>query len=299
VLAAGTFANVVMTVLFLGVMALFFTILFVPVGVKFNTYAITPVNLESVNILGNSSIEGYLEIEAIGQGDLGELGYTQLTPDDVERLEKKYYIREGDLQFAADNSLTVLYAIYDSPAVRAQIAGAITEIDGETISSYERFSEILLSHSPGDEVNLKTAILDPGRGSVAETKEYDITLGDNHGNAFLGVGFLPNGRGGFMGYIIDNFYYSIKDPFIHYQSEIGELGWFIFYLLWWIIVINILVALFNMLPLGILDGGRFFYLTVLGITGRETWSKKAFSIATWLLLLMFLAMMIKWVFRFF
>ena len=38
-------------------------------------------------------------------------------------------------------------------------------------------------------------------------------------------------------------------------------------------IINLLVALFNMLPLGFLDGGRFFYLTFLGLTGSEKVAK--------------------------
>ena len=64
-------------------------------------------------------------------------------------------------------------------------------------------------------------------------------------------------------------------------------------------MINILVALFNMLPLGILDGGRFFYLTIWSITGKEKWGKKAYAFITWFLLLMIGALMVRWVFRFF
>jgi len=115
----------------------------------------------------------------------------------------------------------------------------------------------------------------------------------------MGVGFLPAGRNGVIGHIIGNTYNKMKDPFIHYESEIGNVGWFIFYLLWWIVVINLLVALFNMLPLGILDGGRFFYLSVWGLTGSEKIGRKSYSYISWFLLLLFLLMMIKWVFRFF
>ncbi len=44
------------------------------------------------------------------------------------------------------------------------------------------------------------------------------------------------------------------------------------------------IALVNMLPVGIFDGGRFFYLTILAITKKEKIAKKAFSIITYLFL---------------
>tara|TARA_Y100000031_G_scaffold135986_1_gene159681 strand:- start:474 stop:785 length:312 start_codon:yes stop_codon:yes gene_type:complete len=101
-----------------------------------------------------------------------------------------------------------------------------------------------------------------------------------------------------MGWLI-NQYYKIKDPFIYYTPTWdGEFVKFILDLLWWIVVINILVALFNMLPVSILDGGRFFYLTVWGITGNEKWGKKAFSYATWAILAILALMMARWLMLF-
>jgi membrane-associated protease RseP (regulator of RpoE activity) len=298
VLAAGTFANVLMTILFFGVMALFFTSLFVPAGVKYNSYALSQIDMASVEVIGESGIEGYIEIEAIEQDSIGN-GYLQLAPDEIEELKSKFLIREMDLDSAIEGKYESLVAIIDSPAVRAKMRGAITEIDGVKIDSYEKFSNVLGTHSPGDTIEIKTAILEAGRGTVEEVNTYDIELANRDGRAFLGVGFVPAGRGGIIGWLIDNTYGKMKDPIIHYESEIGDFGWFIFYLLWWIVVINLLVALFNMLPLGILDGGRFFMLAVWGITGNLRFSKKAYSFITWFLLLLFLLLMVKWVFRFF
>jgi len=62
-------------------------------------------------------------------------------------------------------------------------------------------------------------------------------------------------------------------------------------------VINLLVALFNMLPLGMLDGGRFFYLAILGITGSEKFAKKAFKFMGYLILFVFLLLMFMWFIR--
>ena len=62
-------------------------------------------------------------------------------------------------------------------------------------------------------------------------------------------------------------------------------------------IINLLVALFNMMPLGMLDGGRFFYLMVLGIFGSEKIAKGAYKVATYLILFMFVLMMFFWFIR--
>ena len=58
---------------------------------------------------------------------------------------------------------------------------------------------------------------------------------------------------------------------------IGDSGIFIYDLLWWLIIISISVALVNMLPVGIFDGGRFFYITVLAMTKKEKVAKKSFK----------------------
>jgi membrane-associated protease RseP (regulator of RpoE activity) len=49
-----------------------------------------------------------------------------------------------------------------------------------------------------------------------------------------------------------------------------------------------------MLPVGIFDGGRFFYLAVLAITKSEKKAKKAFSLMTGLFLLLLALTMIFW-----
>jgi membrane-associated protease RseP (regulator of RpoE activity) len=58
------------------------------------------------------------------------------------------------------------------------------------------------------------------------------------------------------------------------------------------------VALSNMLPVGIFDGGRFFYLLVLSITKSEKAAKTAFNISTYLLLGFFALLIIVWFFGF-
>jgi len=54
-----------------------------------------------------------------------------------------------------------------------------------------------------------------------------------------------------------------------------------------------------MLPVGIFDGGRFFYLTVFALTKSEKIAKKAFAFSTYLFLFILLLLMAAWVFRIF
>ncbi|MEK6819484.1 MAG: site-2 protease family protein, partial [Nanoarchaeota archaeon] len=254
ILAAGTFANLLMTILFGAIIILFFKFSFMPAGVNFNSYAVTPIDLGEAKIIWNSSYEKFAKLEFNG---------------------KNYFVDSSSLENSIKNKLPLIYAYDDSPAFKSNLKGPIMEIDGEKIQSKEDLQRILLAHKPNDKVRIKTAITNPGTEVVNEIKNYDLELGEREGKAFLGVGFVDGQSRGFIGKVYTNTLAKVKKPGIFYASSIGEFGWFIYYLLWWIVVINFLVALFNMLPLGILDGGKFFYLTVLGITKKEKIASRA------------------------
>jgi membrane-associated protease RseP (regulator of RpoE activity) len=273
VLAAGTFANVIAALFFAVVMILFFSNVFVPAGVKFSSYGLAELPMANITVIGNSSIQGYLELESNG---------------------KAYFIENEFWNISVERKLEKLIVYENTPAFRAQMIGAITEINGQEIKTIEDLRSVLEKHNPEDEVTIKTAVLEPGQGTVAETREYKFNLTRNsEGKAALGIVFIPGSTSGFSGWI-NKAFSEVKDPFIHYKSEWGNFGWFIYYLLWWIIVLNFLVALFNMLPLGILDGGKFFYLTVWAITGKEKIGKWAYKLITWFILALLVVMMIKW-----
>ena len=150
----------------------------------------------------------------------------------------------------------------------------------------------LSEYEPGDEIEITT--IDES-GNKFKQK---IILDEREGKAYLGVGFLENQNRGFISSMI-NIIQKIKNPSVYYEATWdGGFAQFIYDLIWWIIVINILVALFNMLPVSILDGGRFFYLTIWGITKNEKFASKAFRFATWFILALFVIMMIRWLIGF-
>jgi len=128
--------------------------------------------------------------------------------------------------------------------------------------------------------------------------EVTFNLGERDGEAFLGVGIAPPRTRGISGFIFKGIS-KVKDPAVYYSSKLGSLGTFIYDLLWWVILVSISVALVNMIPVGMFDGGRFFYLSVWGITGSEKIGKQAFAISTWLTLLLVALLMLRWVMIFF
>ncbi len=282
ILAAGTFANVLMTIIFGLLLWGFFAISFTPGGIIFNAYAQSVVNVSDISHVGNYSVS------SIG------LIYN-LTHEGLNKLQvagKSYYAPREALTFEILNSNKQIVVFDDAPAIRENIVGAITSIDGNYIRSSEELSEVLQNISPGKEV----VVITVDKDKVLHT--YEFVPDQKNGRAYLGIGFYPIETEGFRGKI-KSLFAQVKEPNTYYvPTWDGDFAQFIYDLLWWVVMINILVALMNMLPVAVLDGGRFFYITIAGITGKEEWAKKAYSWVTWFILFLLVTMMGKWLFNF-
>jgi membrane-associated protease RseP (regulator of RpoE activity) len=79
----------------------------------------------------------------------------------------------------------------------------------------------------------------------------------------------------------------------------NDLIIFIRDLLYWLILINLGMAFFNMVPSSVLDGGRFFYITMLSITKSEKFAGYSYKIVSSLILAILLFITIIWGFHFF
>ena len=176
----------------------------------------------------------------------------------------------------------------DAPAINAGLDGVIMEINGVKITDVEKLGKELEKYAPGDEIKIKVK-------NDEEILEHLIVLGKTPANpskAWLGVGFIDRqGRG-----ILSKTYIllaSFKKEHVYYEPKF-EVSLFIYNLLWWVILISISVALVNMLPAGIFDGGRFFYLTVLAFVKNEKTANKISSWATKVFLILILLLMIFW-----
>jgi len=158
-------------------------------------------------------------------------------------------------------------------------------------TSFEQLREEILKYEPGDTISIKSIEDD-------EVVYYDIELAEKNGEPYLGIGLRSQSRKGILGWLF-GIISEVKDPFVYYEPTWnGNFAWFVYNLLWWLVLINISVALVNMLPVGIFDGGRFFYLTVWGITGSEKFGRRAFSFATWVIILFLVWLMFKWAIAF-
>jgi len=270
VLAAGVFANVVFALIFYGLYVGFFFSSFAGSGYIFNSYGVAAVPLENIT--------GFEEV-----GNLTK----------VTTVNGTYYLDDGLAVQLAQNDNDYLIAYPEAPAVLSGMKGAIIQADDVKITGQDKLREFLENKNPNERVVFKTEDVDG-------IKEYNILLGehpDDSSKAYLGVGHSVTQRRGVIGKSL-GWFMSFKETSTLYKPTWdGEFVYFIYHLLWWVMIINLLVALFNMMPLGMLDGGRFFMLAIWGITGSEKFAKKAYKVAGWAILFVFVLLMFFWFIR--
>lgn len=294
ILSGGSFANLVLTILFIIILNIFFLSLYAQSGMNFNTYAISIVNASSITSLGGVGIASPNLEKVI-------MAYEQLSmnkTDDIRIISNnKTYFTNYQLfgvQLKNKQNQGLFVAYDDAPAYNNKIVGAITEISYQgtklRIFNQSDLSAVMKSFSPNDNITIKTT-----------AAEYNITLAKdprNSSNAYLGVGVIaPKSK---LAWLIDfvivkNDYSTYYAP--RYSGELASLTIFIYNLLFWIIIINGSVMLVNMLPFGIFDGGRFFYLTILGLFKSRKTAEKAFSIMNLIIALLLAALMAVWFFK--
>jgi len=311
VLSAGSFANLVMTILFFVILYLFFISMYTAAGAMFTTYTYSSFAISTISSIGgyeiknstSESILNLIETKSNGldkdiiinlDGDVRNL--TKIETDngtyflDSTRLKMQLNLTSEDV--SKDNAEIVAYD--NAPAINAGLKGVITEFNDVKVKNNEELSREIKKYSPGDKVIIKTRFNDT-------VLSYEIKLGESpyeKNRAFLGIGTRIIEKSGVIGFLY-NIFNLCRDPNTYYEPRFdSNLIIFIYNLLWWIIIINISVALVNMLPVGIFDGGRVFFLTMFALTKNERLSKRLFSIATAIILSVFLLLMIFWFFSF-
>jgi len=285
VLSAGVFANMLIVLIFFLILILFFSLAFSPAGVSFDNYSYSAVTLLGITSINGQAIENPTYENVISS--LNETGLNKIETSNQSFISTKKFLESQEEM----EGKIIIYN--DAPAINNNLGGIITEIDGVKIISVEILVEELQKYSPGDEITIKT-IKEEG---IQENIVVLVENPDSEGKAFLGIGFYNRDNGK----VISKVYKTIsgfKSPNIYYEPN-SDLSVFFYDLIWWIIIINLLVALFNMLPFGFLDGGRFFYLTVLGITKSKKVAEKSFSAITYFLFFLLIVLIIKWIFGFF
>ena len=268
VLGAGVFANIIFALIFYGLYVAFFFSSFAASGYIYNTYPMAIVHTTDITGLSNMT-NGLVKIKT---------------------ADGNYYIPEKLASQINRSNLEYLQVYQDAPAVAAKMRGAIIQANDVKITGEDKLREFLNNKEPGQIVNFTTRIGDT-------TKNYSIKLGsrpDNSSKAYLGVGRKYERARGVIQNILMSFMSFKKVSTLYEPTWNSGVVYFIYYFLWWIMIINLLVALFNMLPLGILDGGRFFYLAMLGIFKSEKVAKTAYKVMTYAIILMFILMTFFW-----
>ncbi|MGK0232446.1 MAG: membrane-associated protease RseP (regulator of RpoE activity) [Patescibacteria group bacterium] len=270
VLGAGVFANVVFAILFYLMYMAFFYSSFTAAGFVFDSYGIGVVNssdIDSVSVEGN---------------------YTVLNVNGA-----KFFL-DSSMLVQLEENRSRLIAYEDSAAFNSGLYGVVVGIDAYRIIDRDTLSAALDNYAPGDSAVIYTV-------ANGEDLQFEVTFTEHPyeaGEPYLGVGFYGGGNGGVISRLL-SWFVSFKQPSTYYEPTWdGEFVFFIFYLLWWVMVINLLVALFNMLPLGILDGGRFFYLAVGYFVGDKI-AERLFGWATKFIFFLFAVMMWFWFIRLF
>ncbi|MFH0712126.1 MAG: site-2 protease family protein [archaeon] len=270
ILGAGVFANLIVALIFYGLYVAFFFSSFAAAGYVFDSYALAVVPLDEIS----------------GFGERGDL-------ISVLTLNGTFYLDENLAVQINNSDSGYLIAYDDAPAVLAGMRGAIILADDIAIKGRDDLRAFLDSKEPGDEVVFVTE-------DEEGVRSYDIILGESPaypGIAYLGVGNSVGGKGSVVKSVLDRFM-GFREASTYYRpSWDGDFVYFIYHLLWWVMIINLLVALFNMLPLGMLDGGRFFYLAVLSVTRSKSVAKWAYRVAGYGILFVFLLLMFFWFVR--
>lgn len=285
VLSAGTFANILTTVFFFIIMILFFSLSFAPSGIQFNTYSYSILNTNQINFINGIEVHN-LNYSSI-LDSLNETGYNEIKTSNGNYLATKDFL----INQKADSLKIALYD--DSPAIRAELKGSIIQVNGEKIKDWDDFAEIISEKSPGENITL-TSLVDE------EEVNYEITLGENLEDpekSWVGIGYAETERSGVIGKLVTSIS-SFKKEHLYYAPKY-EAAVFIYNLLWWLVLISFSVALVNMLPVGIFDGGRFFYLTILGITKSEKKAERWYKGITYAFLFLLAVLMVFWGLSFF
>lgn len=280
ILAAGVFANIVIGFLFLILMIGFSATAYHPAGAMFNDYSYSIAN--SSTIQDAIFLNKTLGVDGLNLTKIELYNKTYFVSPDVRKLSKEQLEEAGYIK---------LYQ--DLPAINVGLSGAIVYINNHSIRNYSDMA-ILSQFKPGDKIVMVTKDITNKNKTLTR---YQLTLGadyENKSRAVIGTAILQQ-RYNSLGRMLSKIVNEFRQPYTYYEPRYSpELIIFIYNLLWWIFIINISVALSNMLPAFIFDGGRFWYLTVLAITKKEKLAMQVFKVFTWALLAFFTLLMLLW-----
>ena len=126
------------------------------------------------------------------------------------------------------------------------------------MNSLNDFFDALGNVKIGEEVSL-----------VTNASAYMITTVESPENFVDRIAFWKDGRG-YLGVVPS----SIKSDFKEGQENLGKVLSWVSLLFYWLFTINLAVGMFNMLPLGPIDGGKMFLIVSNSVVKNEKKARK-------------------------
>jgi membrane-associated protease RseP (regulator of RpoE activity) len=282
ILAAGVFANILLTIIFFILIAGFFHTAYTPSGVLIRGYSGVAGD---ISLLDNALIRNET---IIAQG----INLTRI------ELENSSYFVVTELLNNKDNNANYIIKFYlDSPAIRKDMLGkTIIALDNNKITNPESLEIFLDSKNPGDKINIS---LRDNTNKSKPIETFSIVLAKYPNNmrdrALIWISGAGSASSNSIKAIFAKTLQIFKNPDIDYLPKVNpELTIFIYTMLWWILFINLSVAIVNMFPLPIFDGGRFFYLTILLATRKEKIAQKSLKYISKAILLAIIFITLLW-----
>ncbi len=304
ILSAGVFTNFVLAIIFFLVLSVFFMISYAPAGAIFNTYTPGIVEISSITMIGGKVVEiadkkNILKIinrnnltDDLILGNENQINFTKIISDN-----KTYYTNienfKEQLEKARSRETEKIVVYENLPAINAGLRGTIIRINENEIKDYNDLVDIMKNLKPGEKIKIITKYKTKDK---EEFLEYNLILAEDFnqpGRAVIGIGLIDV-KGKIIGKIFDFFNFFKKTGTDYEPRFNAELIIFIYNLIWWLALINLSVALVNMWPVAIFDGGRMFFLTILAITKNEKFAKSAFAFMTYLILGSLFLLMVGW-----
>ncbi len=150
----------------------------------------------------------------------------------------------------------------------------IQQIEGIEVDDANVIVELLKNKKPGEEVSI-----------VANETIFNVVLAEHP----------EDNTRGFLGISFSGYDSSLKNESLSWIYRI--LKWFNM-LLFWTFNISIGVGLFNLLPLGPVDGGRMFHAAMLKITKNERKALRLLSLASMIVLFLIIVNLMPFILRF-
>lgn len=164
------------------------------------------------------------------------------------------------------SNTTVYGLVEDGPAASAGITAPFTiySLNGHPLENATAINEILAEIIPAEKITLET---DKGNYEIITTINPD------------------NSSRGFLGILDTKTHHNIKPEITaRYGENLPKFFLWVNLLCIWLFLINIGVGLFNLLPLGPVDGGRLFLIALGHFIKNEKIVKKMFGFVSMFLL---------------